>query len=99
MTPPDDQKHDEKGNCADENLLPCLSAKWNDHLDTCSTPNTFLETPSNCDFDDSRFNQSITSNEKVISILKFQSTFFRWIYSRSRISTKKITQTLLSILQ
>ncbi len=63
LTPSDNPKMNENPNCNDLNSLACLSSKCVDNHSTCSTPNTFLETPPNFDFDDYHLNQSI---EKVI---------------------------------
>jgi hypothetical protein len=67
LTPTDNQKQDEKTNFDDVNLLPCLSSKSVDNHEICSTPNTFIETPLNFEFDDYILNESNKLSEKVIS--------------------------------
>ncbi len=65
VTPTDHSKQNER-----INLLSGLSPKLIDHNETCSSLNTFLDTPSNDDLDDDHFNES---NEKVI----FNQTVFK----------------------
>lgn len=50
LTPLDDEN--EKQVFKNESSLPCLSSKINDHNQSCSTLDTFTETPPHFNFDD-----------------------------------------------
>ncbi len=58
LSPTDNNKQDEN----DVNLLSCLSSNH----EICSTPKTFIETPSNFDVEDYYLNELIQLSEKVI---------------------------------
>ena len=68
LTPPGD----EKKIIHNDNSLPCLSSKINDHNRSSSTLNTFLETPPHFDFDDYRLDRS----SPVIDQVEFESQIF-----------------------
>ena len=68
LTPPSD----EKKIINNDNSLPCLSSKINDHNRSSSTLNTFLETSPHFDFDDYRLDRS----SPVIDQVEFAEQIF-----------------------
>jgi hypothetical protein len=72
----DYEKQNEKMNFQPMDRLPHVSSTLNNDRESCSTPNTFMETPHNFSIDDYRLNQSIK-----VTFLKFTSVLFlQWIY-------------------
>jgi hypothetical protein len=55
----DYEKPNEKMNFQPMDRLPHVSSTLNNDRESCSTPNTFMETPHNFSIDDYRLNQSI----------------------------------------
>ena len=70
LSPLMDEKGMENRIFNNECSLPCLSSKINDHNQSCSTLDTFTETPPHFDFDDYRLDPSPQQTiEKVIRII------------------------------
>ena len=68
LTPPtsiDHQKRNEKINVQSMDLLSRVPSISVGNHEIYSTPNTFVDTPPNFDFDDYRLNESIKTSEKV----------------------------------